>query len=301
MPDQRFSESELAVIRRSFARQMMALANVWDERIERAFATIRREDFLGSEPWQIVWRPVRPPLPQNDPAYIYQDVVVALQPGRGVNNGSPSLHTRMLHDLAVEPGQSIAHIGAGAGYYTAMLAELAGPTGRVTAFELDQALAERARVNLAAWSNVTVVTADGAAAPTEPVDRIYVNFAVAAPSASWIDGLAPGGRLLFSLGAPRPDVREKFPRHSAQGGVFTVDRTVNGLAARWHYPAYYVCAEGGLAADGDAELALYNAFERGGFEFIKSLRWNEPTDPLRCWYWTPRWGLSYDELGGPAA
>ena len=141
MPDQRFSESELAVIRRSFARQMMALANVWDERIERAFATIRREDFLGSEPWQIVWRPVRPPLPQNDPAYIYQDVVVALQPGRGVNNGSPSLHTRMLHDLAVEPGQSIAHIGAGAGYYTAMLAELTGPTGRVTAFELDQALA----------------------------------------------------------------------------------------------------------------------------------------------------------------
>ena len=128
-----------------------------------------------------------------------------------------------------------------------------------------------------------------------------MNFAVAAPSASWIDGLAPGGRLLFSLGAPHPDVREKFPRHSAQGGVFIVDRTANGLAARWHYPAYYVCAEGNLAADGDAELALYNAFERGGFEFIKFLRWNEPTDPLRCWYWTPRWSLSYDELGGPAA
>ena len=138
MPDQRFSESELAVIRRAFARQMMALANVWDERVEQAFATIRREDFLGSEPWQIVWRPPRPPLPQNDPACIYQDVVVALQPGRGVNNGSPSLHTRMLHDLAVEPGQSIAHIGAGAGYYTAMLAELTGPSGRVTAFEYDE-------------------------------------------------------------------------------------------------------------------------------------------------------------------
>ena len=55
MPDRRFSESELAVIRRSFARQMMALANVWDARIEQAFATIRREDFLGSEPWQIAW------------------------------------------------------------------------------------------------------------------------------------------------------------------------------------------------------------------------------------------------------
>ena len=43
-------------------------------------------------------------------------------------------------------------------------------------------------------------------------------------------------------------------------------------------------------------FALYNAFERGGYEFIKSLRWNEPTDPLRCWYWTPRWSLSYDDV-----
>jgi protein-L-isoaspartate(D-aspartate) O-methyltransferase len=301
MAGEPFGESELAVVRRAFARQMMALANVQDDRIQRAFATVRREDFLGSEPWQIVWRPPRPPMPRNDPACIYQDVVIALQPGRGVNNGSPALHVKMLHDLAVEPGQHVAHIGAGAGYYTAMLAELTGPAGRVTAFEYDETLAERARINLAAWRNVTVIAADGAGAPTEPVDRIYVNFAVAAPSASWIDGLAPGGRLLFSLGAPHPDVRAKFPRHSAQGGVFIVDRTANGLAALWLYPAYYVCAEGGLAADAEAELALYNAFQRGGFEFIKSLRWEESFDPLRCWYWTAQWGLSYDGLGGPAA
>lgn len=139
----------------------------------------------------------------------------------------------MLHDLAVEPGQHVAHIGAGAGYYTAMLAELTGTTGRVTAFEFDAALAARARTNLAAWSHVTVIAADGASAPTETVDRIYVNFAVAAPPASWIEQLATGGRLLFSLGAPHPDARNKFPRHSAQGGVFTIDKTANGLAARW--------------------------------------------------------------------
>jgi protein-L-isoaspartate(D-aspartate) O-methyltransferase len=277
---------------------MLAVANVQNDRVERAFATVRREDFLGSEPWQLVRWPPAPPLPQNDPAVIYQDVLIALQPGRGVNNGSPSLHAKMLHDLAVEPGQHIAHIGAGTGYYTAMLAELTGPAGRVTAFELDETLAEQAKANLTAWRNVTVFAADGASEPTEPVDRIYVNFAVAAPTASWIERLAPGGRLLFSLGAPRPDVREKFPRHSAQGGVFIVDKTANGLAAHWLYPAYYVCAEGKLAADGEAELALYNAFERGGFEFIKSLRWNQPADPLRCWYWTPRWSLGYDDVGG---
>jgi len=302
MSPRRFSEAELTVIRRAFARQMMALGNIDNECLEHAFATIRREDFLGSEPWQFLrWPEGKATLRENDPACIYQDVVIALQPGRGVNNGSPSLHARMLHDLAVGPGQRIAHIGTGAGYYTAMLAELTGPTGRVTAFEYDATLAERARTNLAAWSYVTVVTADGATAPTEPVDRIYVNFAVAAPAALWIEKLAPGGRLLFSLGAPHPDIRDKFPRHSAQGGVFIIDKTPNGLAARWAYPAYYVCAEGGLTGEGEAEVALFNAFKRGGFEFVKSLRWNEPFDPLRCWYWTAHWGLSYDALGGPAA
>jgi protein-L-isoaspartate(D-aspartate) O-methyltransferase len=205
MAGETFSKSELAIVRRAFSRQMMALANVWDERVGQALATIRREDFLGSEPWQIVGRPPRPPMPQNDPACIYQDVVIALQPGRGVNNGSPSLHTRMLHDLAVEPGQHVAHIGAGAGYYTAMLAELTGPTGRVTAFEYDETLAERAKSNLAAWRNVTIVAADGASAPTEPVDRIYVNFAVAAPVCV-MDRWACSGRQ-----AP------VFPRRSASG------------------------------------------------------------------------------------
>ena len=291
-----FDEAELAVVRRAFARQMMAVANVHDERIERAFASVRREDFLGPEPWQLVIRPQPFTLPRNDPACIYQDVVIALAPERGVNNGSPSLHVKMLHDLAVEPGQHVAQIGAGTGYYTAMLAELVGRDGRVTAYEVDAALAARARDNLAARRNVVVVNADGARTPTELVDRIYVNFGVAAPAASWIDHLAPNGKLLFSLGVPHPDLRARFPRHAAQGAALLVECRANGLAARWLYPAYYVCAEGELAGDADSELALHAAFERGGIEFIKSLRWREPIDVTRCWYAAKHWGLSYDPL-----
>lgn len=292
-----FDEAELAIVRRAFARQMVAIAQVQDDRVEQAFAAVRREKFLDSEPWQfLTWPPRSVLLPHNDPVCVYQDVVITLVPGRGVNNGSPSLHAKMMHDLAVEPGQHVAHIGAGAGYYTAMLAELAGPAGRVTAFELDEVLAERARANLTAWRNITVVAGDGANGPTAMVDRIYVNFGVAAPAASWIEHLAPDGKLLFSLGVPHPNARERFPRHAARGAALLIERRPNGFAARWLYPAYYVCAEGELAGDSDSELALHAAFERGGIEFIKSLRWKEPTDAMRCWYATAQWGLSYDPL-----
>jgi len=108
----------------AYARQMLAHANVRNDRSERLCAIVRREDFLGTDPWRIVQRPSGPPLPVNDPVYAYQDAAFTLVPERCVNNGSPSLHAKVLDGLAVEPGQHIDHIGAGAGYYTAILAEL---------------------------------------------------------------------------------------------------------------------------------------------------------------------------------
>jgi protein-L-isoaspartate(D-aspartate) O-methyltransferase len=178
-----------------------------------------------------------------------------------------------------------------------MLAELTGPAGRVTAIEFDATLAERGRRNLSCWPQARIIVGDGGSALSESVDRIYVNFGVTAPAASWIERLKVGGKMVFPLGAPHPDLRAKFPRHAAHGGALVIDRRANGYAARWLCQAYFVCAEGSLAGDADAELALYQAFERGGFESVHSLRWNEPADSMRCWYSTPLWSLSFDTLG----
>jgi len=41
------------------------------------------------------------------------------------------------------------HVGAGVGYYTAILAELVGAAGTVTAIEFDAELAARASANFA--------------------------------------------------------------------------------------------------------------------------------------------------------
>jgi protein-L-isoaspartate(D-aspartate) O-methyltransferase len=46
-------EEELAVVRRAYAKQTLAQVQIEDARLELAFATVRREDFLGPGPWVI--------------------------------------------------------------------------------------------------------------------------------------------------------------------------------------------------------------------------------------------------------
>ena len=62
--------------------------------------------------------------PSNDPAFLYQDILIAIAPERHINNGEPSLHALCLTALNITEGETIIHIGAGTGYYTAILAEL---------------------------------------------------------------------------------------------------------------------------------------------------------------------------------
>lgn len=130
---------------------------------------VPREVFLGPPPWTASspfggYRR----LAGADPVVLYLDLVIALDPARGVNNGSPSLHAKLLEALDPNPGEHIVHVGAGAGYYSAVLAELVGPASRVTAVEFDAALAERAETVLSGRSNVRVVHGDGARRPERP-------------------------------------------------------------------------------------------------------------------------------------
>ena len=292
-----FSEDEMAVIRRAYAKQMLAAAGIQSNpRLEAALAAVARECFLGPPPWQIIG-PLRnqEPLPSNDPAALYQDVRIALAPGRGVNNGSPILHAGWLHALGLRAGERAAHIGAGTGYYTALLAHLVGDTGHVVAVEFDPALAELARANLADRPNVTVVSGDGAEWPREAADGIYVNCSVERPAEAWIDGLRPGGRLVFPLGVPRPKPSPGGGFHALHGAGFCVTREAGGLRARWLGHAYFVCAEGTLSGPGPERDRLKAAFEGGGMEFVRSLIWREPVLPQRCWFSGPGWALSYDE------
>jgi protein-L-isoaspartate(D-aspartate) O-methyltransferase len=196
-------KSDLKDLRFAYASEMMQASGWDDPRLEQAFAGVPREDFVGPGPWRIMG--LKSALagdryaetPSTDPAHLYQNTLVALDAEKGINNGEPSLHAAWIGAVAPRPGETVSHLGAGTGYYSAILSRLVLPGGSVHAFEIEPGLAERARQNLAAFPNVEIVEGDAVMLPLPASDIIYVNAGVVAPPAGWLHALKPGGRLIF--------------------------------------------------------------------------------------------------------
>ncbi|KAA2238044.1 protein-L-isoaspartate O-methyltransferase family protein [Salinarimonas soli] len=183
--------------RRAYADAVTHAAGVASPRLHAAFASVPRERFLAPPPWTVFEPGDLAPKVTFDPADLYQDALVAIDPARRINNGQPSLHARWLAAVDPRPGDRVVQIGAGTGYYTALLAELVRPTGRIDAYEIEADLAEIARANLRPYADVTVHAASAVGVPLPPADVIYVSAAASVPAAAWLDALAPGGRLVM--------------------------------------------------------------------------------------------------------
>ncbi|MGB6229567.1 MAG: methyltransferase domain-containing protein [Litorimonas sp.] len=286
------TDIDLQSVRVAYARQILALAEAADDSaLQDAFRTVPREAFLGADRWHIFdFRRGSIPLAENDPIYAYQNVLFVLQPARGVNNGEPALHARLIHALAPVPGQRVVHLGAGTGYYTAILAHLVGPDGSVTGVEFDPDLADRARRNCVAIPNITIMHGDAERWPQDEIDRVYVNFSVSEPSERWLDHLATGGRLVFPLGVSM-GASYQSPGYS-RGGALAIERVGDQFKAAHICPAFFIGREG--ADDPEAAERLRKAFRSPGLEFVKSLVWKKPADSARCWLSSSKWSLSYD-------
>lgn len=282
--------------RNLFAARMLAKAGVPSGgRLLEAFSRIRREDFLGPPPWLIASHGGYRNALSNDAECLYDDVLVALDATRGINNGSPSLHALGIHALDPTPGETVVHLGAGTGYYTAILSELVGARGHVIAVEYDTALAERARLCLAAFANVEVVCGNGLEWPRNDADVIYVNFAVDRPAVPWITHLKAGGRLLFPLGVPVFEGKRPGPEYTAMAGYLLVRRDTDGYAARFIESVSFIWGEGVVLADWASHARLRAAFA-DNWRAVRSLRWGgTPADDE--WYSEPDWGLSIHPAG----
>jgi protein-L-isoaspartate(D-aspartate) O-methyltransferase len=287
---------DLADLRRVYARQVLTLANaLGNTPLEAAYTAIPREAFLGDGEWRINTPWSLHTLIPNDPVLIYQDVVVALDRERGVNNGSPSLHAHWLDVVAPREGERVAHIGAGTGYYSAVLSELVGSEGRVTAIELDAALAARARNNLADRSNVEFVEGNGFEWPQAGVDIVYVNFAASRPAKQWIENLNIGGRLIFPLGVPRAST--PMVGQGLNAVALLVTRHTGGYAAKALTRVSFVYAESTEPMVPAEEInALGDSLQAKDLKDIRSLLWTRPESPNRYWFAGSDWALCPEEI-----
>ena len=120
----------------------------------------------------------------------------------------------------VEPGMSVADVGAGGGYYTVRLSRIVGPKGRVLAEDIVPETRDRLsdRIQRENLDNVAVKlgTADNPMLPHASFDRIFLvhmYHEVQSPYAFlWHlrDAVKPGG-LVIVVDSNRPVARHGIP------------------------------------------------------------------------------------------
>jgi protein-L-isoaspartate(D-aspartate) O-methyltransferase len=138
-------------------------------------------------------------VPESVRHRAYEDV--ALPIGGGQTISQPWVQARYLELAQLTGRERVLEVGAGSGYQTALLAQLADA---VFAVERLPALATSARAALEAAGirNVTVLVGDGTLGwrPFAPYDAILVAAASPEIPAPLVEQLAPGGRLVIPLG-----------------------------------------------------------------------------------------------------
>lgn len=262
--------SSLAEARQRFAEEIKYRAQVSSPRVLRAFATVPRERFLDNGPWRVRSEIVLSYWTTEDanPVHLYHDVLVAIDESRSLDNGLPSLWARLFDALAIQTGEHVVHVGCGTGYYSAILSEVVGPSGRITAIEFDIEFAQTARENLQERSNVKVIHGDGCSYDAGMAEVIVVNAGVTYPHALWLDSLPVNGRLELPL-----------TTSDRQGTVFIIKRLAKGYAAKaLRRIEIFPCEERG-SVQGDPRLIFW----KQAAEKVNSLRREHHEEEESCW------------------
>jgi protein-L-isoaspartate(D-aspartate) O-methyltransferase len=282
--------TDLVAQRRAYAESLRAVAHLRSDAVVEAFARVPRERFLGPGPWQIAtwvaghleYRTTE----DRDPEHLYHDVLVAIDASRLLNNGQPSGLATWFDALGPRSGEWVVHVGCGTGYYTAVLAEIVGPTGRVVAIEIDPELARRARENLTYLPQVQVFEADGGELDPGSADAIFVNAGATHPRLIWTDSLRSGGRLLL------PITIAHDTSGIGTGGMFLITRHGDRFAAELVSPVGIFPCLGSRDSQLNQELARRQGLAALEWRAVRSLR-REPHRPDdTCWLHTPEGCLS---------
>ncbi|HXZ40212.1 MAG TPA: methyltransferase domain-containing protein [Terriglobales bacterium] len=267
--------------RRFYSEELRFAANISSTALLDAFARVPREHFLGPGPWKIasvdlgLGGTTYIETENADPKNLYHNVSVALDTARDLNNGQPGTLAKLIDSLDLKAGDHVFHLGCGVGYYTAIMAEVVGTSGRVIASEVDPVLAARAQTNLAAWPNVRAQSGDGASLDPGECDAILVNAGVTHPHRMWLERLRPGGRLVLPLTVA---MGMGMGANLGKGVMAKITREPGGFSAQVvTFVAIYSCTS---VRDPQLEKALGKALSTMALLKMKSARLDphEPAD-----------------------
>ena len=169
--------------REAMVERQLRERGIQDERVLRAMQTVPRHQFVS----------------HNDQQEAYADhpIVIAEQQ----TTSQPYIIAAMLQVAAIQPGDRVLEIGAGSGYQTALLAELAS---QVFAMERYPTLVASARQTLdrMGYHNLALIAGDGSLGLPEaaPFDAIIVSAAAPGIPPALVEQLADGGRMVIPVG-----------------------------------------------------------------------------------------------------
>ncbi len=255
-----------------YVEEVAAAGGVRAAAVLAAFRAVPREAYTPPGPWTIEAIDGSYYLTEDAAiSRILHAVGVCLDIKRGLNSGNPARVGRLLEAVDIRPGETVFHVGAGLGYFSAIMAELVGENGRVTAAEIDADLLAQARQNLAGLQNVVVV-GEAQAVTLSAVDVIFSSAGLSTIPQHWIDMLRPGGRMLLPLTGAFDS-----------GHIFLFRKTDDAawLAARQcTFMRFYPCV--GMRDVADMQ-ALDQALADPRVEAVRWLRLDPHARDANCW------------------
>jgi protein-L-isoaspartate(D-aspartate) O-methyltransferase len=274
------SVMDSADARERFAQRIQDEVGIKTHGLIHGLATVPREEFVGPGPWKIM-RPASVATgyevtPDSDPTQLYDNVLVALDAERKLNNGEPATLMRFLDSLDLAASDRFLHIGCGVGYYTAIASIAVRPGGKVTGVEIDGVLAKSAERNLSSYANVKVLCGDGNVESTELFDAILVNAGCTELQPSWLDQLAQGGRLLVPL-----TVALSSMPGIGGGFMLLVRRTSDGYDARFTSRVGIFHCVGSRTNHGEA--LLQRSLSKDNQYSVRRLRRDDHVQTDTCW------------------
>jgi len=180
--------------------------DVLDQDVLDLLMVVKREDFV----------------PAAHRALAFTDMEIPL--GHDTYMWSPKMEARVLQELQIKAHDRALEIGAGSGYFAALLAH---SCHAVTSVEIEPALVVLAQQNLkaAGLTDVRVVEGDGARGhANDTYDIIVLSGSTPVLPEKFLEQLKPGGRLFAVVGdAPVMEARIYTKAGAGTGSITSIN------------------------------------------------------------------------------